>query len=168
MALVEKSYKKGDTIFLQGEVGKVAYLLQKGRVELLAIRNQIPSRIAILEQGALFGELALIDGSARMATAKALEATKCSVIDKVFLAIKLAQLTRAQRELYDHMLEYVRTTPTLEERAKIKGGMAESHADVWMKTLRGSPLFEKLHTNDRFLTALGEMLATYVDRRLPR
>lgn len=164
----EKSYRPGQVIFSEGATGDFAYLVRDGRVELLADRDNGRVRIAILGPGSLFGELALIDGSARMATAKALEPTSCNLIDKSLLERKLKQLTVGQRELYQEMIDYVRTTPTLEERTKIKNGLEKSPSDIRMAALRTAPkLLDKLQMDDRFLAALGEILVTYVDRRLP-
>ncbi|MBM3535514.1 MAG: hypothetical protein FJX60_21080 [Alphaproteobacteria bacterium] len=103
-----------------------------------------------------------------MATAKAIEPATCSLIDKALLERKLRKLTAGQRELYQEMIDYVRTTPTLNERARTKDGLVVSPADIRMTALRGAPrLLDKLRVNDPFLSALGEILVTYVDRRLP-
>lgn len=169
MTIFEKSYRPGQVIFSEGAPGDFAYLVCHGRVELLADRDNGRVRIATIGPGSLFGELALIDGSARMATAKAVEPTTCNLIDNTLLARKLKKLTAGQRELYQEMIDYVRVTPTLDERAKIKDELTQSPSDIRMTALRTAPkLLDKLQMDDRFLTALGEILLTYVDRRLPK
>lgn len=168
MTPAERSYRPGQVIFSEGAAGDFAYLVRDGRVELLVDRDNGRVRIATLGPGSLFGELALIDDSARMATAKAVESTRCQLIDKELLERKLKQLTGNQRELYQQMIDYIRTTPTLDERAKVKDGLTQSPSDVRMTALRTTPkLLDKLQMDDRFLSALGEILVTYVDRRLP-
>lgn len=63
----------GETLFRQGEVGDAAYLLIEGRVELAETSPGDRERsLAVLESGALFGELALLTGQKRPATATAL------------------------------------------------------------------------------------------------
>lgn len=57
----------GETIFKEGDKGNVAYIVQSGVVELWCGRTCI----AELQDNAIFGEMALIDGAPRMATAKA-------------------------------------------------------------------------------------------------
>ncbi|OJX67244.1 cyclic nucleotide-binding domain-containing protein [Magnetospirillum sp. 64-120] len=57
----------GETIFKEGDSGSVAYIVQSGMVELWCGRTCI----AELGENAIFGEMALIDGAPRMATAKA-------------------------------------------------------------------------------------------------
>jgi len=169
MTAIEKTYRKGQFIFRAGESGEYACLIQRGRVELLVDRDGERVVIAIVGAQSLFGELALIDDSVRMASARALETTICHLIDKTQLTIRLRQLTAGQRDLFQAMIDYVRATPTTEERAKRKDGLIETPDDIRLRTLRSQPhLLDRLKTDDIFVTALGEILVGYVDRRLPQ
>jgi voltage-gated potassium channel len=58
----------GEKIFRADEPGDALYIIQSGEVEILA-RDDSP--IAILGEGAFFGEMALLSNSARTATARA-------------------------------------------------------------------------------------------------
>ena len=61
----------GDYIFREGEFGQHAYIINSGTVELVKFTGDQQSVLAELEKGALFGEMAIIDSSARSASARA-------------------------------------------------------------------------------------------------
>jgi len=66
-----KKYKSGEVIFSEGEPSAAAYVIVKGAVELTKNSKHGPVRLASLKAGELFGEMGVIDGSARSATARA-------------------------------------------------------------------------------------------------
>ncbi len=67
---VERSYKKGEIIFRQGEVGKLFYLIKKGKVSFYReLESQEKIKISELGVGEIFGEMALVSDSFRSATA---------------------------------------------------------------------------------------------------
>ena len=61
----------GDYIFREGEFGQTAFMIDSGTVELVKFTGDKQTVLAELEKGALFGEMAIIDGSARSASARA-------------------------------------------------------------------------------------------------
>lgn len=69
-----KSYKTGDTIFKQGDPGLMMYVVKEGTVELRADGVLLE----IVEPGNIFGEMALIEGSTR--SASAIAASDCKVV----------------------------------------------------------------------------------------
>ncbi len=67
-----REFESGESVFRQGDVGSGMYLIQSGRVRILAedhLRGE--TQLAILEPGQLFGEMALFDHSPRSASAVA-------------------------------------------------------------------------------------------------
>ncbi|MGP1384946.1 MAG: EAL domain-containing protein [Thainema sp.] len=59
----------GDTLFQEGEQGDFAYILEEGEIDIIANIHGKKHTLNRLETGVLFGELALIDGRPRSATA---------------------------------------------------------------------------------------------------
>ncbi len=68
-----RSFKRGEMIFKQGDPADCMFAVVDGAVEI-QLRSAVIERIA---PGAVFGEMALIDGQPRSATAVA--ATDCSI-----------------------------------------------------------------------------------------
>ena len=76
-------YKKGEILFKEGDPGNCAYLIDSGRVEIIA-RDIDGSKtpVAILGVGDILGEMAFIDGSPRSASAIALEDSEVVEVSK--------------------------------------------------------------------------------------
>jgi len=75
-----KTFKAGSQIFSEGDFGREMYIILKGEVEIFRILDGKKSQLAVLKQGDIFGELAIIDKFPRSATAVALT-------DSVVLAV---------------------------------------------------------------------------------
>lgn len=76
-------YADGEVIVRQGEVGDCMFALQEGRLEVLAShegRGEV--RIAIMEQGAIFGEMAIFEREVRSATVRAVGEARVLTLDK--------------------------------------------------------------------------------------
>jgi CRP-like cAMP-binding protein len=66
------SYADGEAIFIQGAEGDEMYIVQEGRVEiLLRAEDGSDVSLAILERGDFFGEMSVLDGTPRTASARA-------------------------------------------------------------------------------------------------
>jgi len=75
-------YQPGQIIFNTGDAGDVMYAVVEGTVDILVGENVIDSA----EPGGIFGEMALVDGSPRSATARARTAVKLTPLgEKQFL-----------------------------------------------------------------------------------
>ena len=57
----------GDYVFREGEFGQTAYIIETGTMELVKYTGDEHTVLTELEKGALFGEMAIIDNSARSA-----------------------------------------------------------------------------------------------------
>jgi uncharacterized membrane protein len=72
--LTEVSYKADEKIFYEKEPGDAMYVLRAGAVRIW-VHDEDVSKVTLaeLQPGAFFGELAVLDGSERSATAEALQ-----------------------------------------------------------------------------------------------
>lgn len=83
----KKTFAKGEVIFKQGDKGRCAYLIDHGRVEIL-VQGQGGencsklTRFGILGIGDIFGEMAILSGAPRSATAVALDDVELIEISK--------------------------------------------------------------------------------------
>ena len=67
-----RRFERDHFIFREHEPGERAYIIAEGNVEILKESDEGLVSLRILKEGAMFGELALIDDSPRMASAKAI------------------------------------------------------------------------------------------------
>ncbi|WP_204376652.1 cyclic nucleotide-binding domain-containing protein [Methyloceanibacter marginalis] len=76
------NFASGEVIFAEGCEGDFMYVVRSGEVEI----ERNGKVIETLSAGGIFGEMALIDGSARSATARAKTDAECAPInEKSFL-----------------------------------------------------------------------------------
>lgn len=61
------NYAAGDVVFAEGDKGDMMYVVRSGEVEIVK-NNKV---MEVLGPGGVFGEMALIDGSPRVATVRA-------------------------------------------------------------------------------------------------
>jgi CRP/FNR family transcriptional regulator, cyclic AMP receptor protein len=73
-----RSYAAGDKVFVRDEDGDAMYVVRSGRVNILALGTVVES----IGPNGIFGEMALLDGSPRSATAVAAERSELAPIDK--------------------------------------------------------------------------------------
>jgi CRP/FNR family transcriptional regulator, cyclic AMP receptor protein len=71
-----RTYQAGELIFSEFEPGDSFYLIQAGRVRITKIVGDIEKNIDILSAPEIFGEMAILEGAPRSATAIALETVK--------------------------------------------------------------------------------------------
>ncbi len=84
-----KLYPQGAEVFREGQAGRYAYLIERGRVEVSARRRGKRYTIATLGPGDLFGEMALLDRRVRSATATVLDETEVVAISRDQLQRKM-------------------------------------------------------------------------------
>src|SRR5260370_14573039 len=74
--MFERKYDANESIFEEGQPGAALFLILDGKVAVEIFRETSTTRLAVLEKGAFFGEMALLDDTPRSATARALEQTR--------------------------------------------------------------------------------------------
>lgn len=100
---------KGKILFQQGDAGDAAYIVNSGAV---GIYREIEGRkipLATVCRGELFGEMAVIDGSPRMATALVLEDSTLTVISAIVIAEKMGQAEPFIKALIQMLMSNLRS-----------------------------------------------------------
>ncbi len=72
----------GQRLFRQGDPGDAAYVVEAGSLEVFAETPDGEVFITLMERGDVIGELALLDGAPRSASARAREATRLFRLDR--------------------------------------------------------------------------------------
>lgn len=89
-ALRVRRFRRGETVFHQGDPGDALFIVASGSVKVVLPSNETaePAIVAILGRGEFFGELALLDGAAHSATIVAVEPTETLVLHReTFLSL---------------------------------------------------------------------------------
>lgn len=73
-----QTFQAGEKIFVTDDEAAVMYVVREGKVNIMASGVVLES----IGPGGLFGEMALIDGAPRSATAIAIEETEAAPIDR--------------------------------------------------------------------------------------
>jgi CRP-like cAMP-binding protein len=85
------NYYGGETIIQQGETGDCMYVVQSGQVEVVQKVHGGEQRLAILETGDFFGEMALFEKEVRSATVRALVDARVLKVDKKTLLRRIKE-----------------------------------------------------------------------------
>lgn len=90
-------FSAGQRIFTEGEPGSVMFIVRDGEVEISS--EGMP--LSTLWGGDVFGEMSMIDGSTRSATATAKSAVKAVAIDRS----QFVELVREEPEFAMYLLQ---------------------------------------------------------------
>ncbi|HEY7736981.1 MAG TPA: Crp/Fnr family transcriptional regulator [Candidatus Limnocylindrales bacterium] len=97
-----RRFRRGEVIFHQGDPGDALFIVLSGLVKIaLPADSGDEAILATLRPGDFFGELALLDGAPRSASAAALEATETAVLSRH----RFLDLIAAEAGIRDAFLE---------------------------------------------------------------
>ncbi|UCG91755.1 MAG: Crp/Fnr family transcriptional regulator [candidate division WOR-3 bacterium] len=112
---MERKLEAGEVLFDEGDKGDVMYLIREGKIKITKGQGEDEKVLAILKEGDFFGEMAIIDGSPRSASAIAVTPTSLLVIDKETFKSKLKE-----NPLIEYTLETLtRRLRTTDEQIKL-------------------------------------------------
>ena len=87
-----KKLKKGEILFHEGDSAQSMYLIQSGSLRLYKYKNDMPIELCVLRAGEVVGEMGLLDGGPRSASAEALQDTVLTEITNERLKQQLKDL----------------------------------------------------------------------------
>ena len=83
--------KKSEVIFQKGDLPNGLYLITQGSVGIFMPTNDGRKPDFILPANEIFGEMGVIDGELRMATARAMEVSQVLLVDREEFELKVAE-----------------------------------------------------------------------------
>lgn len=116
-----EAFGAGHVVFRQGDAGDRLYIVKSGVLEVLAARDGAdPVPIAYLGEGEVLGELALLTGSPRSATARAPERAEVLTLEKAVFFDLMATLPRFAQDLCAVLARRLEATTLKVPRATAK------------------------------------------------
>ncbi len=103
-----KVFYAGDRVFKEGDPGDRAYIVEKGMVEIVKMIDGREVILGTINKGGIFGEMALIDNSPRMAAARACQQTTLVVVSRDVFETKLAKADPFMRGLINIFVKNIR------------------------------------------------------------
>lgn len=91
-----KKINADDVLFKEGDSGDEMYLIKKGKIRITKKVQDKERLLAILDEGAFFGEMSVLDNSPRSATATAETDTELLTVDKEAFLNKVNENTFIQ------------------------------------------------------------------------
>ncbi len=85
-----REFRAGDVLFREGERGEDMYVIQSGLVQILKRVGDDQRPLATLGRGEFLGEMAILNGKPRTATAVVLEDARCLVLGAATLEQMIA------------------------------------------------------------------------------
>ncbi|MDD0837597.1 EAL domain-containing protein [Curvibacter sp. HBC61] len=107
-----ETYAANAIVFRAGEAGEAAYVIDQGCVEILLGPEGDQRRVDVLATGAMFGEIALLDGLPRSATVRTLVPTSLIRIERGHVEGLLRQADPVVQYLVKLLLGRVRSART--------------------------------------------------------
>lgn len=110
--LRQRRLKPGEWVFKEGDPGDYAYIIDQGSVEIFTTLEDQRYVLSVLEPGAIFGELALVDGRNRSASAVACTDTLLTLVTREQVEERIESADPILRMLLFVVLGYLRIEST--------------------------------------------------------
>lgn len=107
-------YNTHDVIFEKGDEGTCAYIVNSGQVEIFVEQAGVITPLALLGPGEFLGEMAIIDGQRRSASARATQPTQLTSITREQVSERIQQADSVVRHLIRILVKRLRVHNTHE------------------------------------------------------
>ncbi len=111
MTVAYQNVKSGDHVFDEFDKGDTAFIVVLGRIEILKTIDGKDIVLGTVEEGGMFGEMALIDDRRRLASARVVGGdARLMVITRDLFKQRLGDLAPFQRALIKVLSDHVRSS----------------------------------------------------------
>jgi CRP/FNR family cyclic AMP-dependent transcriptional regulator len=132
-----RDYAAGTVLFEEGQPGDYMYVVQSGEVEIRRMVGETERVLAVLTPGEFLGEMAILNGKPRTATATVVEPMRCLVIEAKTLEQMVARNAEIALRLIKKLAKRLDSADTLVEilmhrdpKARVMLALAR-HADAF-------------------------------------
>ncbi len=132
-----REYQPGEVLFREGEAGEVMFVIQAGAVRISKAIGGEDKVLAVLGPGEFLGEMAILNGRPRTATATVVEPARCLVIEARTLEQMVARNAEIALRLIKKLAKRLDSADTLVEilmhrdpKARVMLALAR-HADAF-------------------------------------
>jgi CRP/FNR family transcriptional regulator, cyclic AMP receptor protein len=132
-----REYQPGEVLFREGEAGEVMFVIQSGAVRIAKAIGGEDKVLAVLGPGEFLGEMAILNGKPRTATATVVESARCLVIEAKTLEQMVARNAEIALRLIKKLAKRLDSADTLVEilmhrdpKARVMLALAR-HADAF-------------------------------------
>ena len=156
-------FAAGTLVYEEGARGDFACLVRSGEIEIFQMRGGEKVEIARTKAGQMFGELELVDGASRMASACAVTSAEIEMIPRAAFLTELLVLDPKIHSALLELIGFVRKADPLAPGAPGDASRAEMAA-----FLRGVAFARSLDAaKSPFTRTISELVLYYAGRRVP-
>jgi CRP-like cAMP-binding protein len=121
---VQLNFQKGEYIFREGDRGNKLFIITSGEVEIFKKVDDEEVPLVSLKSGSVFGEMALVGGGYRSASAKAVTRVACFAMSQAMFRHKLAtEVPSWMQALFTALVDRLRVTTIKSlEKSKVVPG----------------------------------------------
>lgn len=118
-AIIERRYKHMALLFMQGDSGDAMYMIESGSIDIYIVDETTKQEkfIRTYNRGAVVGEMALLDGQPRSATARANGPTELLMLRRSHFNMFVNSRPHVMLAVLQYLAEKVRYTTTVVEKA---------------------------------------------------
>jgi len=160
-------YVAGRLIYEEGARGDFACLVRSGEVEIFQLRGAETIEIAHTKAGQMFGELELVDGADRMASARAVTNVEIEMIPRAAFLNELLALDPKIHSALLELIGFVRNADPLAPGAPDTSAGDAARAEM-AAFLRGVAFGRSLDAvKSPFTRTISDLVLYYAGRRVP-
>lgn len=103
-----QTFEDGEFVVREGDEGRAMFILRSGKIEIIKVVEGREVELAILDRGSFFGEMSLLEGLPRSASARARGKTELIILRPGSLLVQIRRDPTFAFEVMQQMSQRVR------------------------------------------------------------